>query len=583
MPQNPQDGDLKSSVTDHSILGYSQSGDILPPGTAFGESSLVEPRRFSVLRPAIWRISSLSGHVPPGAFTRKDILTLPYEFPAGPTGASAELARTMLAEFQAGNLTRNTVGIEEEGDIYQDDGATEKLVPKYDGVHFTDKNDAHPEMTSSKVETATGPMANGLYASSALEIAKSLACSTLEAYHTAQLRSAFYVQASVSEGGHPSQVKITNHPYILTLFPIRAESYKQHARSIPQETRTIWRKLGVAGEDFSQLSYGDPPLHGTVNASHFHTSNPTIPGNDELYDARIAYTYGLLRLTQMSKIIHFCLYNTRHLLNTSFDDVKDVRSYLRRTMDSAHDATIPDSANDFFLHALFSVAEGESSYFSRYPARGQHDRLRIKEAGTTEATDGASNPDLRLILALAYYYQIINVFALKALDATAGDESQASQWLLSQYGTLFQIIPTLQGQTSSFRQDKAFHRHGFQGTTDGISFADQLLSMGKLLQELDQEFPGLRTQIRIVCHTLGKVLEPPQTHVTLSQYLGTETGNYAANGLNRGIVTDYKSADIRRNLFAQAEGTWQQAQFLATQVRDEKDLLQGFFGIETCL
>jgi hypothetical protein len=580
MPQKPQDGDLKSSATDHSILGYSQTGDIFSPGTAFGESPIVEQRRFSVLRPAIWRSAMLSGQVPSGAFTRKDILTLPYEFPAGPKSASAELARTLLTEFQAGNLTGNTVGIEEEGDIYQDDGTTEKLVPKYDGVHFTDKNDAHPEMTASKVETATGPMANGLYASSALEIAKSLACSTLEAYQTAQIRSAFYVQASVSEGGHLSQVKVTDHPYILTLFPIRAESYKQHAHAIPYETKNIWRKLGAAGEDFSQTNYGDPPLHGTVNASHFHTSNPTIPGTDDIYDARIAYTYGLLRLTQMSKAMNFCLYNTKHLLHASFDEVKDVRSYLRRTMDSAHDATIPGNATDFFLHALFSVAEGQSSYFSRYPSRGQHDRLRIKEAGTTEATDGASNPDLRLVLALAYYYQIINVFALQALDATAGDESQASQWLISQYGTLFQIIPTLQGQASSFYQDKAFHQNGFQGTTGGMSFAKQLLHTRNLLQTIGKEFPGMRAQIRVVCHMLGKVLEPPQSQVTLSQYLGIEAGNYRANGSNRGIVTDYKSADIRSNLFAQAEGTEKQAQFLATQVRDEKDLLQGFFGIE---
>lgn len=563
--ESAKPGSIKSLISNGAILGHSPCGDIF-----------VHDGFFSVLRHETWRVANIMGLVPQGTFSKKDILSLAYQFPPGPAEITARLANEILSELREGNLTRNTLGIEQEGDLYAEDGATGTLLPKYDNVNFTPDNDEHPEMTASKIETATRHMSNTLFPASSIEVAHALARSILEAYSIARARKGFYVQASVTEGGHLAEVVMTNHPYIKMVYPIRAKSYKKHEAMIPQETRAIWEAVGV---DFATVDYGKNPLQGSINAVHYHTSIPRSLG-DALFDARIAYVYGIMRLTQISKVMNFALYNTSHLLSTAINGVSDVRAYLRRTLDSTHDSTIPSSASEYFLKAMFAVADGEIHSFSRYPLRGQHERLRLKEIGTCESIDGASNPDLRIVLGIAYFNQLLNALALKALIATEGNETLVPAWLLENYGPLFHSISALKGKDSSFQQDKEFNKKGFAGTVKGMSFAEQLYGVQKLIQHVSEELPGMATQAKVVVHMIGKIVELPEPHLSLRQYLGVESGQYRANGLNRHILTGYKSADIRDNLYAQAEGTELHAQFLLTQVRDEKDLLQGFFGID---
>src|SRR5262249_306840 len=155
----------------------------------------------------------------------------------------------------------------------------------------------------------------------ALEVAQALAHSILEAYRIAAIRRGFYVQASVTEGGHLAEVVMTNHPYIKMVYPIRAKSYKKHEAMVPAEARAIWEAVGV---DFSTVDYGKNALQGSINAVHYHTSIPKSPQGD-FFDARIAYVYGIMRLTQISKVINFALYNTSHFLSTTIYGVRDVR------------------------------------------------------------------------------------------------------------------------------------------------------------------------------------------------------------------------------------------------------------------
>src|ERR1700688_5047693 len=109
MSHDPQTGNIKSASNEQPILGYSPAGDIFPPGTSLVDGHPARQRHFSVLRPELWRPANTFGQVPAGAFTEKDIVALPYEFPPGPHAASADLARNILADFQAGNFTQNTV------------------------------------------------------------------------------------------------------------------------------------------------------------------------------------------------------------------------------------------------------------------------------------------------------------------------------------------------------------------------------------------------------------------------------------------------------------------------------------------
>src|SRR5204863_6604407 len=140
-------------------------------------------------------------------------------------------------------------------------------------------------------------------------------------------------------------------------------------------------------------------------------------------------------------------------------------------------STIPHTAYEFFQNSIDSVVRGEIHSFSRFPPMGQRERMRIKEFKTCESTDAPANPDQRLILAEAYFNQIINVFALQALTRTGGDESQVISWLTKTHGDIFQEIPTMQGPTSSLNIDREFNKHSFAGKIDGISFrhrADQI-------------------------------------------------------------------------------------------------------------
>ena len=59
--------------------------------------------------------------------------------------------------------------------------------------------------------------------------------------------------------------------------------------------------------------------------------------------------------------------------------------------------------------------------------------------------------------------------------------------------------------------------------------------------------------------------------------MGVENGTYIPNGLNRGLITEYKHQDPNEIVHIQSEATKLQAKVLA-KVRDEKDL-NNFIGI----
>ncbi len=507
------------------------------------------------IRDPYWRTE------PDGSLREGDVVYHRFSHPREYTPASAiraaretvYVAKRQLLRLRKRDLSGFGMGIELEGDFYDPTG--KKLLSRYKGTGLTADTDPHPETFDALHEVATGLTPDGRLPSSPIEIAHALADAVLGGIATARKRNGLYVIASVPEGADISEIRVTQHPYIIRMAASVAPFHE--TPGVPQEALDIYDRVGIQRVL-------------PIQALHVTTDNPETP-NGEAIDSKIAFVKGRLKQTLIEKLINFSLYNTRDYLGVHLPDISDGRAIARRGWEGTHDTTVPATVYDFLNEAANAVERGEIHSVSRHPKTGQHGVMRIKEHGGTEGIDGAANPDLRLDLNKAFTDQMMTVFAYEALIETEGDESQALPYLQKKYGNLFQIIPALKGEHSSFQLDLEFNRNRFEGRVFGATFAQYLKQFRGLIRKIGNDFPVFETQAKIVNHVLGKVVQPRQQDIDLSNYLGWESG------IRTGIITDYKSPDITENIQAQAEGTEAQALALA-QVRDENDLL-AFFGL----
>jgi hypothetical protein len=471
---------------------------------------------------------------------------------------TADLAEEKLAEFRRGDPHSIGTGVEIEGVLYDKDG---NFLPVHsEGIGF---DTFPPELYRAQLEVVTGPVkgTEDVFPSSAVEIATTLAHTVNVGEEAATRRGGLLAFSSVPEGGTTDQLRLTNHPKVLSAAERGQTRVYEHA---PQETKALAMQLGITDI---------VPFHGT----HVHTSNPELP--DGKFDARAAYAAGIIELTQISEVESFMLSNTKDYLGTHIDNMKDIRSIMKRAFLGAQDTTVPNNARDLVLDSMMALKSGDTHEMSRHPVTGQHDRVRvIKEFGTTESVGGAANPDLRIILAHTYFKQLSRALSYKALEATHGDESQVLPYLQKRfengkYGYLFEQLKTQGDPNSSFEQDKRFNSQGFDAEgNNGRSYREQMQDVRTIMRKLGKEFPAFKTQARIVDHVLGKIAEQPDNTLSLAEYLDPETG------MKGGIVTDYKSENIAENIRSQAEGTKKQADMLQN-IQNEKQLLE-FFGLK---
>lgn len=468
---------------------------------------------------------------------------------------SAELAKARLDEFKRGETDSVATGIEIEGTLYDNEG--NMLTVHKDTVTF---DDAPPELYDAQLEVLTGKTENGQYPSTALEIADTLTKAVKKGEQIAQTRNGLFVLSSAPEGGSSDQLRLTEHPKVLSSFERGQTGVTPEA---PLEVSDLAKRAGLTDM---------VPFHGT----HVHTSNPEF--SDGQLDGKAAYAAGILEHTQLSQVESFMLANTRDYLGIRLNHIKDVRSIMKRAALGAQGGEIPNNAYDWNKESITALEEGETHEMSRHPVEEQHNKVRpFKELGTTESVGGAANPDMRLIMAHTYFKQLTRVLSYEALAATGGDESKVLSYLQNdfeegKYGYLFKQLETKNGQDSNFEQDKRFNMDGFEAG-DGIkSYREQLQDIREIVRRLGKDYSAFRTQARIVDHVLGKIAEHPDPNISLAEYMDPETG------MKGGIVTDYKSNDIAENIRAQAEGTKKQVDMLQN-IHTEKQLLE-FFGIK---
>ena len=505
-----------------------------------------------------------------GDYTYSDLVPVCYRISPLPSYKETnQIVTQWLDHLRQGEIPEHaTVGVEVEATCYD---KFSNLVTPYNDTFPADSYN-HPELLSFTLETAT----TGNYSDlprTPIEIAVAVSGSILRGYQIVESKDLNLVYSSTAEAGDANVATITPHPYLLTFAPLIAQMTLDHLERIPSETLQIYEGANV--DIVGQMREGT--LNWPVNALHVHTGVPQIEG---LVDPRAAHACGLLRLTEFSKIFSFMLYNTRHLYGTEVD-VKDVRSILRRLILSSHDGIIPQNTEALVQDAVSQLQEGRIHSLPRYPETGQHDRMRLRMDGTkktVESIDAPMNPDLRLVLTWTYLNQIMNIIGLDALSETQGQESKVIPYLESLWGNIFGIIPTL-GPGSSYEQDLFFNQDGYEAKSplNGQSFRDLLVKAIAIVKSYANKYPVICLQSNLITHIIQKSLEHALPGITLSQYLGVENGTYIPNGLNRGLITEYKHQDPNEIVHIQSEATKLQAKVLA-KVRDEKDL-NNFIGI----
>lgn len=503
-------------------------------------------------------------------FSRNDLSEVGFHLKIPEEAVSQRLACKQLTMLKEGVLPSDwTVGIEIEGCLYDKNG---NLIPKHDGQNIRLEEDSHPELLNFTIETATGPK-NGLYPQTPIQIARGLGEAVLKGYQVAEARDGLIVYSSVVEGGDFFQAQITPHPYLLSFAPKVLDFTLSNWEKIPENTKDLYAFLGI---DIRRYLEETGVLNWPVNALHVHNG---IPLFENLADPRIAYTYGVLRQTLMTKVFSFMLYNSCHFYGVE-TNLLDVRSVARRLLATATDSTLPPNANSLIEEMIQSMEKGLIHSPSRYPSFAQHDRVRFRaEAAykTIESIDAPMSPDLRPALAWAFFNQILNLIALEAMVEAFGDESKAIDNLERKWGNLFKVIPTL-GVGSSFEADLQFNQYGYEGVIYGKSFREWLILTKEILNSYLDEYPILSTQIRIVAEMIDRQLSSSSKATDLFAYLGIEGGNYKANGKNLGILTIQKKGMPANEIIEiQNRATLYQADYLSS-VSDEEDLLN-FFGI----
>jgi hypothetical protein len=512
-----------------------------------------------------------------------DFVILPYYHPEERlTGdkkkkarrTAVRVARRILKSIKNNELDVLSVGIELEGNLYDkrlDKGT--RLKPKYDGRHFTAKNDDHPEMFDSVIEVATDQLPDGRYPSNPVEVAQALAKAVQHGLDIAKIRHGVFVVASVPEGGDSSQIRLTKHPYLQLWKPPPVTELPFYSE-IPKATKAVYKKAGI--KDVIPFL-----------ATHVHIKNPVWEqgegralleslsrdkrlkiAEEQFADPIVAHAKALLRTTQFEKTLNFILYSTRHYVGTDIT-VADVRALARRGYRGTHDYSIPSDVYEYFEESIRAVKKGEVHSPSRHKATAEHGVVRTKEFLTTEGVDGAGNGDLRLVLTKAFADQLREVLAYEALIAVDGDSSQVIPYLQLQYGRLFNQIPAIEGKNNSHEQDLAFNKKRFETKISGTTYRNQMLRIINIVKEIGERYPTLQIQARIVCHVLDRVSQKPDKS-TLEEYLDWKTG------IKTGIVTDHKSANnIEENVKVQAKALTEQTAALS-KVTTEQELLEFF-------
>jgi hypothetical protein len=523
------------------------------------------------LRHPDWRYNGSSWNWDNDGFTKGDISENGYHIPAPDFEVTRQTVQNRLEELQTGDMPADmSTGVEVEAALYDYHG---NLIPKHDGRTITIEQDTHPELLHFTVESATGKV-NGRHLVTPTEITQAVAQTVLEGYQIADVRNGLLTYTSVPEGGRVEQGAITAHPYLLLAAPRVLDYTLQNWSGTPSEAKALYQQLGIDPEEYLR-STGN--LNWPVQALHIHSGVPQVEG---MADSRIAHAMGQLRFTEMAKVLSFMQFNTKHLYGSD-TGLKDVRSVLRRLLATTHNSAVPSHADALAYDTIASMKRGEVHSPSRYPASGQHDRVRFRmeaQYKTVESIDAPSHPDLRVVLTTVFANHILNVIALDALSHTQGDESQVMSYLQQRYGELFTVLPAM-GRHSSYEQDLTFNRYGYTGRTNkGTRFDTLLRQAQQVIQTYGAEIPAVALQAELVSHMIEQQLQPVDRAVTLEEYLGVSSGGYNPNRLNTGIITDYKDERQIQDLVAvQSVGTQLQAQALS-QVRDDNDI-KAFFGL----
>src|SRR3989344_4165824 len=537
-------------------LGNQEEGGLVvsPEGTLYA----LKHRRFR-----------LNGRKP-ADYTSSDLVPVCYRIDPLPSGEETRQTVTAwLESLRKGEIPEHaTVGVEVEATCYD---RNYKLLSPYNDT-FPAQTYNHPELHSFTLETATSENSSCL-PKTPVETVRAIANAVLDGYKIVKPRGGQLAYSSVAEAGDGNNASTTPHPYLITFAPLIAQFTLDNINTVPPETLEMYERpyIDVVG----QMQKG--VLNWPVNALHVHTGVPQIEG---LADPRAAHACGLVKLTEFSKVLSLMLYNTRHLYGVELGG-KDVRSIVRRLIVSSHDATIPQDTETLVQKALQQLREGKIHSLPRYPDTGQHDRMRLRMDGnkkTVESIDAPMNSDLRLVLFWVFANQLKDIIALDALEAVGGDTSQVILYLKQKWGEIFQVIPTM-GANSSYEQDIEFNQLGYDGKSSlrGIPFAKVLRDVKIIITHYGDIYPAVAFEAEGIIKTIDRQLTPPTHGITLQQYLGVETGVYMPNGLNNGLVTDYKYTDPKLIVNIQSAATRLQAEALS-KMTDEKDL-KGFLGI----
>ena len=501
-------------------------------------------------------------------FSRNDISEVGYHLTPHEKKLTFELAQGQLSLLKEGGLPQNfTIGVEIEGCLYDREG---NLMPKYDSDKVTKEGDTHPELLHFTVETATEPI-NGHQLQSPVEIAHALSAAVLEGYEIAEKRGGLLVYSSVPEGGSFDQAMITPHPYLLSFAPKVLDFTLKNWDKIPQEAKDLYNLLGVNILDYFQET---GILNWPVNALHVHNGVAQIEG---LADTRIAYAYGIIRLTEFAKLFSLLLYNTSYFYGVD-TGLKDVRSIVRRLLATTIDASLPENADKLIKAMTEQLTYGQIHSPSRFPSTGQHDRVRFraeKQYKTVESIDAPMTPDLRFVLGWVFFNQILNVIAMEAVANTQGDEFLVINYLQKKWGNIFSIIPTL-GKGSSFEFDLVFNQQGFEGEVNGKKIKERLLLVKNIIDYYSNNYQSLRLQGWVVSQLIELVLN--EQNKDLKSYLGMASGIFSPNNQYKGIITEAKEGYSLEDLInVQSKATYEQALWLKNII-DEMELLS-FFGL----
>lgn len=553
--------EAKKITSEVQIIGYSDAGGIVNVN-----------EQLCFLKANRYRFDGAGGGRENGGYGIEDTAPIGYHLKVPDQNLSARLVEECLAQMEQGEMPKYlTAGVEVEASHFDH---KHELLTRYDNGANKVKDAAHPELLSHIVETATGKTRDGVYPRTPVEVALALSAAIVEGYRIADSRGGILTYTSVPEGGKSRDARLTPHPYLIYFSPMVLRDAIKNLDHVPQAVIDLYREIDP---NYIKTLIETNTLNWPMQALHVHTGVPQIEG---LADPRAAYAIGAVHKTAFAKVASLMLSNTRHIYGVD-TGLRDVRSIARRLLATAHDSTVPPNAQLLMNDMVRALTEGEIHSASRYPAKGQHDRVRLRADGsfkTLESIEAPMNPDLRLVLAWTYLNQVMNTIAIDALHNTHGDESRVLECLQGQYGSIFEEIPTM-GPGSSYEYDLSFNQSGYAGKPprSTCNFVQMTEEIGSILTYYGKRFPALRTHTDIVTHVLRQASSQP-IHETLERYMGIANGDFNPYGGLSGIVTDYKAGIPVGDLLAiQNVGTNLQAQALAN-VSDETELLH-FFGL----